>query len=91
MISVRASPAQYHKRAVTDSVLIGNLLSPYQLALPEAAGVSVMAGETAAFLDGATPGLPTRVEAISWYSQASGWEIFPSEIFWGDAFGFVRV
>lgn len=44
----------------------------------------------ASFLDGATPGLPTRAEAIACYSNAAGWDILPSQMFWGDAFGFAR-
>lgn len=49
-----------------------------------------MAGETSAFLPGETPGLPTRQEAIECYCAAVGWEIRPSDMYWGDAFGFVR-
>ncbi|PUU78942.1 kinase-like domain-containing protein [Tuber borchii] len=67
---------------------VSNLLSPYQLALE--AGASVMSGETKDFIPGATPGLPSRQQAIEWYGQASGWNILPSEMYWGDAFGFCR-
>lgn len=67
---------------------VSNLLSPYQLA-PEP-GASMMPGEAEDFLPGATPGLPSRQQAIEWYGQASGWSILPSEMYWGDAFGFCR-
>lgn len=50
----------------------------------------MVGGDAASFLDGATPGLPTRIEAITCYSNAAGWDILPSQMFWGDAFGFVR-
>lgn len=49
-----------------------------------------MNGDIRCFLPGATPGLPTREEAISWYAEASGWKVKRSEMLWGDAFGFVR-
>lgn len=49
-----------------------------------------MAGDATSFLDGVTPGLLTRAEAIELYSQVAGWSILPSQMFWGDAFGFVR-
>ncbi|CUS11615.1 unnamed protein product [Tuber aestivum] len=65
-----------------------NLLSPYQLALET--GASAMSVETRDFLPGATPGLPPRQQVIDWYGQASGWNILPSEMYWGDAFGFCR-
>ncbi|RPB00781.1 APH-domain-containing protein [Choiromyces venosus 120613-1] len=67
---------------------VSNLLSPYQLALDTDA--SVMAGESKGFLPGATAGLPSRQQAIEWYGQASGWNVLPSEMYWGDAFGFCR-
>ncbi|KAG0127198.1 kinase-like domain-containing protein [Tuber indicum] len=67
---------------------VSNLLSPYQLALE--AGASVMFGETKGLIPGATPGLPSRQQVIEWYAQASGWNILPSEMYWGDAFGFCR-
>ncbi|KAH8148262.1 uncharacterized protein LAJ45_07714 [Morchella importuna] len=69
---------------------LANLLLPWQLLLPTAAGVSVMNGDIRCFLPDATPGLPTREEAISWYAEASGWKVKRSEMLWGDAFGFVR-
>ena len=70
--------------------MIGNLLSPYQVALETDTAPS-MARENSSFLPGATAGLPSRQEAISWYAQTSGWYILPSEMYWGDAFGFCRV
>lgn len=50
----------------------------------------MLGGDPASFLEGATPGLPTRAEAITYYSNAAGWTVLPSQMFWGDAFGFVR-
>ncbi|PWW71794.1 APH-domain-containing protein [Tuber magnatum] len=67
---------------------VSNLLSPYQRALET--GASLMSGETKAFLPRATPGLPSRQQVINWYGEASGWNILPSEMYWGDAFGFCR-
>lgn len=41
------------------------------------------------FVKGATPGLPTKEEAVAWYAEVAGWDPRP-EFKWGEAFGMFR-
>jgi len=41
------------------------------------------------FREGATPGLPTREQAVEWYSEVAGWDPSP-DLSWGASFGFFR-
>lgn len=41
------------------------------------------------FIEGATPGLPTKDEIIEWYAEVAGWNPAP-DLAWGEAFGTFR-
>lgn len=64
-----------------------NLLTPYLTATSQKA-LSIGRGN-AAFQPGATEGLPSREQLISWYSEVAGWDPSP-DMTWGDAFGIYR-
>jgi aminoglycoside phosphotransferase (APT) family kinase protein len=42
-----------------------------------------------AFAEGATPGLPTQDQLVSWYAEVSGYDPQP-DLKWGISFGFFR-
>jgi len=62
-----------------------NLLSPFLFATNPSASLDMDAQD---FLDGATPGLPTKDEAVSIYEKAAGWTVDGLE--WGFAFMLCR-
>jgi aminoglycoside phosphotransferase (APT) family kinase protein len=64
-----------------------NLLTPYVTANSERA-LSIGRGNKA-FQPNATPGLPSKEQLVSWYSEVAGWDPKP-DITWGDAFGIYR-
>ncbi|KAF2013162.1 acyl-CoA dehydrogenase family member 11 [Aaosphaeria arxii CBS 175.79] len=66
---------------------VNNLLAPFVTAnFPKALAIG---RGNKAFQEGATPGLPTRDQLISWYADAAGWDPRPDMV-WGDAFGTYR-
>lgn len=64
-----------------------NLLAPYVTASSQKA--MAIGRANTAFQPGATPGLPTKDQLISWYSEVAGWDP-RADITWGDAFGTYR-
>lgn len=41
---------------------------------------------SADFAPGQIPGLPTKEEAVAWYTEAAGFNFTPQELTWGEAF-----
>jgi aminoglycoside phosphotransferase (APT) family kinase protein len=41
------------------------------------------------FLPGATPGMPSKEQALQWYAEVAGWNPEP-DLTWGAAFGMYR-
>ena len=66
---------------------LANLLTPFLTATSDKI-ISIGRGSKA-FQPGATEGLPSREQLISWYSEAAGWNPTP-DMTWGDAFGAYR-
>jgi aminoglycoside phosphotransferase (APT) family kinase protein len=66
---------------------LNNLLMPFLTASSEKA-VSIGRANKA-FQPGATRGLPSLEQLISWYSELAGWDPAPV-MTWGDAFGLYR-
>lgn len=66
---------------------LNNVLSPFVTASSQKALAIGRANK--AFQPGATPGLPTRDQLITWYSEVAGWDPRPDMI-WGDAFSTYR-
>jgi len=66
---------------------LANLLTPFLTATSDKA-ISIGRGSKA-FLPGATEGLPSQKQLISWYSEVAGWDPTP-DMTWGDAFGIYR-
>lgn len=64
-----------------------NLLSPFVTASSQKAMSIGRANK--AFQPGATPGLPSKDQLISWYLEVAGWDPQP-DMTWGDAFGTYR-
>jgi len=64
-----------------------NLLTPFTTAASETAR-NIGRGSPK-FLPGETPGLPTKEQCISWYSEVAGWDPTP-DFTWGEAFGVYR-
>jgi aminoglycoside phosphotransferase (APT) family kinase protein len=59
-----------------------NLITPFLSAME---GLNSHDG----FKLGATPGLPTQIQVIEWYTEVAGWD--PAlDLPWGAAFGFFR-
>lgn len=66
---------------------LNNLLGPYLTASsPKAQSIG---RAHAGFVPGATPGLPSRDQLITWYSEVAGWDPRP-DFTWGDAFSTYR-
>lgn len=74
---------------------VANLTAPWTHALAaekqsgEAKAMASYRGSNA-FLDGKTPGLPTKEQVLEWYHAIVPWKYEPKEITWGDAFGQYR-
>ncbi|OQN97688.1 hypothetical protein B0A48_16008 [Cryoendolithus antarcticus] len=67
---------------------VTNLLAPFTSATSEFA---IKAGRAnAAFIPGATDGLPSKAECLQWYEEAAGWKYPAEEVTWGDAFNIYR-
>ena len=68
---------------------LSNLLSPYCFAVnPPSDGMKSRTNP--AFSPSAqTPGLPSRSQCVSWYTEVSGWNASP-ELGWGDTFATFR-
>jgi aminoglycoside phosphotransferase (APT) family kinase protein len=66
---------------------LSNLLAPYVTASsPKALSIG---RANKAFQPGATAGLPSKDQLITWYSEVAGWD--PRlDMTWGDAFGTYR-
>ena len=43
-----------------------------------------------AFIEGTTPGLPTKAQCVEWYASAAGYPVNPRELLWAEAFGIYR-
>jgi aminoglycoside phosphotransferase (APT) family kinase protein len=41
------------------------------------------------FLPNATPGIPSKEQAVAWYAETAGWDPAP-DMTWGNAFGMFR-
>lgn len=67
---------------------ITNLLMPFTTATREKA--RSVGRANAAFVPGATPGLPTKEECVKWYEEVAGWKVKETELIWADAFGIFR-
>ncbi|KAK3671237.1 hypothetical protein LTR78_008872 [Recurvomyces mirabilis] len=67
---------------------VTNLLMPFTTASSES--LRSVGRANTAFIPGATPGLPTKQECISWYEDAVGWKVTSTEMTWADAFGIYR-
>lgn len=61
-----------------------NLTTPYYLVNQD------FIKQLPSFKAGATPGLPTLSQLISWYTEIAGWDPSP-DLDWGIAFGFFRM
>ncbi|OCK77923.1 APH-domain-containing protein [Lepidopterella palustris CBS 459.81] len=66
---------------------LANFLTPYLTANSKKA--MSIGRSNKDFRPGATEGLPSREQVISWYSEVAGWDPTP-EMTWGDAFGIYR-
>ncbi|KAK0267498.1 hypothetical protein LTR35_016228 [Friedmanniomyces endolithicus] len=67
---------------------VTNLLMPFTTASsPKARSVG---RANAAFVAGATPGLPTKEECMAWYEATVGWKVLDTDLTWADAFGIFR-
>lgn len=64
-----------------------NLLTPFTTATSSTARSIGRGSES--FLDGQTPGLPTKEQCIEWYRETSGYDPQP-DMTWGEAFGIYR-
>jgi aminoglycoside phosphotransferase (APT) family kinase protein len=64
-----------------------NLTTPYYLQQAKLATSSIRS--LPEFAPGATPGLPTQQQLVTWYGEVAGWDPSP-ELEWGIAFGFFR-
>lgn len=65
-----------------------NLIQPMTLSnLPEAERAGRI---NPAFKSGATPGLPEKEQAATWYSEVAGWDP-KAELKWGEAFAGYRL
>jgi len=65
-----------------------NLMGPYTTASSERARTAGRANP--AFVEGATPGLPSQEECKKWYAETAGWEYPAREFTWGEAFNIYR-
>lgn len=61
---------------------LANLLNPY---ITASSGPNPHLG----FIPGATPGLPSQAQVVSWYSEVGGWDP-ERELTWGTAFSMFR-
>lgn len=61
---------------------ITNILNPY---ITASSGPNPHIG----FIPGATPGLPTQDQVVSWYREVAGWNPEP-DLTWGTAFSMFR-
>jgi hypothetical protein len=43
-----------------------------------------------AFVEGTTPGLPTKAQCVEWYESVAGYSVNPRELLWAEAFGIYR-
>lgn len=66
---------------------LSNLLTPFVTATSQKA-LDIGRGSKD-FQAGATPGLPSKDQLITWYSEVAGWDP-RSDVTWGDAFGIYR-
>jgi aminoglycoside phosphotransferase (APT) family kinase protein len=65
-----------------------NLIMPFTTANNP---LSARAGRrNLAFLDGTTPGLPTKEQCVKWYEDVVGWKVDKRELTWAEAFGIYR-
>lgn len=44
----------------------------------------------ASFVEGTTPGLPTKAQCVEWYESVAGYSVNPRELLWAEAFGIYR-
>ena len=65
-----------------------NLIMPFSTANSDKAKKA--GRRNLAFLDGATPGMPTKDECVKWYEEVVGWDVDPKELVWAEAFGLYR-
>lgn len=73
---------------------LSNLLTPFVTATDKNAqsmsqGATGAGAANAAFVPGATPGLPSQQQCIAWYRDVAGWDPAP-DVTWGAAFGIYR-
>jgi aminoglycoside phosphotransferase (APT) family kinase protein len=67
---------------------VTNLIMPFTTANnPLAARAGRM---NTAFIEGRTPGLPTKQQCVKWYEEVVGWKVDPRELVWAEAFGIYR-
>jgi len=67
---------------------LGNLLMPFTTA--SSAKARAVGRANPAFVPGATPGLPSKAECLSWYQEVNGTNYPQKEVTWGDAFNIYR-
>lgn len=73
-----------------------NLITPFTNANSEVAQKLLgttdgVGGSNKAFVPNGTPGLPTKEQCVSWYSELAGWEPTKVELAWGDAFSLFKL
>ena len=68
---------------------LSNLLSPFTFALHDLAEELASRANAAFSPSSAAAGLPSRIECIEWYIEATGWDP-RDELQWGDSFGVFR-
>ena len=65
-----------------------NLLMPYSMAEnPRARDLGRL---NAAFVEGKTPGLPSKQQCLAWYHDVVNWRFSEKEMTWGESFGLYR-
>lgn len=67
---------------------VANLLTPYTTA-PSKIAQSIGKAHPG-FIDGKTPGLPTKRQVLKWYYEVAGWEYSDFEVSWGEGFAMYR-
>jgi len=71
---------------------LANLIMPMSIAAPQYTHLAADSGRKNPSFHSEThlEGLPSRAEAMAWYSEAVGWEVKDEEMMWAEAFGIFR-